>query len=128
MMEQTATNKVASNDSILSQAVEANGFVFVSGQIHADAEWQLVGDTTSERFAVCMQNIRTILEAAGLNLDAVVKLTLYVTDMTQIPEINSEYSAYFDGVCLPARETIGVAALPLGASLEVSVIAVRSQV
>lgn len=108
----------------LSQAIEANGIVFVSGQIHADAEWKLVGETVEEKLAVIFQNLRAILETAELTLDDIVKVTVYVTDMTQMPELNEHYPSYFSAP-LPAREAVCVKELPLGATIEISVVAVR---
>lgn len=121
-MKKIATDAVAKNDAILSQAVEANGLVFVSGQIHADRNWKLIGETNKQKFDTCMKNIEAILSANSCSLHDVVKLTIFTTDMAAIPEINEVYASYF-GEILPAREAVGVAALPLGASVEVVVIA-----
>lgn len=108
----------------LSQAIEANGTVFVSGQIHADKDWELHGESVKEKLDVIFENIRLILEAAELSLDEIVKATVYVTDMTQMPELNKHYPSYFSDV-LPAREAVCVKELPLGATIEISVIAAR---
>lgn len=121
-MKKISTNQVAKNDAILSQAIEANGLVFVSGQIHANTTWKLIGETNQEKFDICMKNIEAILDAASCSLHDIVKLTIFTTDMAAIPEINEVYSNYF-GETLPAREAIGVASLPLGASMEVVAIA-----
>lgn len=121
-MQKITTDAVAKNDAILSQAVEANGLIFVSGQIHADTEWKLVGETAKEKFAACMNNVAEILRTAGSSLNDVVKATIFVTDMSSVPEINEDYASYF-GKTLPAREAICVSALPLGASIEVVVVA-----
>lgn len=108
----------------LSQAIEANGMIFISGQIHADAEWKLVGETVQEKLEKIFQNIRLVLEAADLSLDNIVKATVYVTDMGQMPELNQYYPSYFTAP-YPAREAVCVAALPLGATIEISVVAAR---
>lgn len=108
----------------LSQAIEANGMVFVSGQIHADAEWKLVGETVQEKLDKIFENIRLVLEAANLTLDEIVKATIYVTDMAQMPELNQHYLTYFTAP-FPAREAVCVKELPLGATIEISVVAVR---
>jgi len=107
---------------ILSQAIESNGFVFVSGQVHCDNDLKLVGETTEEKVAQIMQRISTILEAAGATLDDIVKVVIYVTDMSVMPDLNKAYPTYFKQP-LPVRETVCVAALPLGATIELSVIA-----
>ena len=108
----------------LSQAVEADGMVFVSGQIHADANWNLVGETVREKLDTIVTNLRTILEAADLMLDDIVKVTIYVTDMAQMSELNQYYPTYFSKP-LPSREAVCVKELPLGATIEISVIAAR---
>ena len=121
-MRKISTDKVAKSDKILSQAIESNGLVFVSGQIHAGEDWQFIQGSAKEKFAVCMRNIETILHEASSSLDRIVKLTVYTTDMSLIPEINEEYAGYFSDI-LPAREAIGVSSLPLGADIEVVVVA-----
>ena len=121
-MNKVSTDKVAKNESILSQAIASKGLIFVSGQIHADKDWKLVGNTTEEKFDTCMRNVAAILDEAGSSLDHVVKVTIFVTDMTAIADVNKVYASYFGGI-LPAREAIGVTALPLGASIEVVVTA-----
>lgn len=108
----------------LSQAIEVNGLVFVSGQIHADKEWKLVGKTVKEKLDTIFENIRLVLGSTDLGLDDIVKATVYVTDMAQMPELNQEYSMYFNGI-LPAREAVCVKELPLGATIEISVVAAR---
>lgn len=108
----------------LSQAIEANGMVFVSGQIHADKDWKLLGETVQEKLEVIFSNIRAILEAANLTLDDIVKATVYVTDMAQMAELNQHYPTYFTAP-FPAREAVCVKELPLGATIEISVVAAR---
>jgi len=108
----------------LSAAWEVNGTIFVSGQIHADKEWNLVGDSIQERFDAVMKNIETVLSEAGLTKKDIVQARLYLADLSELPALNEIYKAYFDHP-LPARTAIGVAQLPLGATLEVEVIAAR---
>jgi 2-iminobutanoate/2-iminopropanoate deaminase len=107
---------------ILSQGIVSNGFIFVSGQVHCDAELNLVGDTTEEKVAQIMKNIQTILKAADADLDDIVKVVIYVTDMALMPDLNKVYPTYFKEP-YPVREAVCVKALPLGASIEISVIA-----
>lgn len=84
----------------------------------------MIGETVEEKLSQIMANIKTVLAAANLTLDDVVKATVYVTDLAQMPEINKHYPTYFSAP-LPAREAVGVKALPLGATMEISVIASR---
>ena len=69
-----------------------------------------------------MSNIKTVLTAANATLDELVKVVIYVTDMSVMPDLNNVYPSYFSKP-LPVREAICVAALPLGATIEISVIA-----
>jgi 2-iminobutanoate/2-iminopropanoate deaminase len=75
--------------------------------------------------AQIMQNISAILEAGGATLDDIVKVVIYVTDMALMPDLNKAYPTYFKDP-LPVREAVCVRALPLGASIEISVIAAKS--
>lgn len=109
----------------LSGAYEVNGIMYISGQIHADEAWNLVGTTIEEKFLATMQRIQAILEQAGLTKNDVVRVNIYVTNIQDLPALNEEYKKYFNEVPMPARTAIGVAALPLGASLEIDVIAAR---
>jgi len=122
MKQQIITDNAPSAASLLSQAVVANGLVFVAGQIHNTLDGTLVEDSVSDKVAQIMKNAAAILEAASSSLDDVVSVTIYVTDMAQMAELNAEYPKYFQGV-LPARAAIGVQALPLGATIEMSMVA-----
>ncbi len=121
MKRQVITDNTKS-ENILSQGIISNGFVFVSGQVHATPDLVLVEGTTKDKLAQIMENIKTILEAADTKLDDIVKVVIYVTDMSVMPEINEVYPSYFEKP-YPVREAVCVKALPLGASIELSVIA-----
>lgn len=108
-----------------SQAVEANGMVFVAGQIGLNPQTrQLVAGGFEEEATQIMENIKAILRAANLNMDDIVNTTIYLKDIAQFAKINDIYGKYFNGN-FPARTTVGVNNLPGGASLEIAVIAVR---
>ena len=109
---------------LLSQGIVSNGFIFVSGQVHADANLKLVGESVTEKVEQIMQNIAAVLKAADATLDDIVKVVIYVTDMAQMPELNEVYPTYFTKP-YPVREAVCVNALPLGATIEISVIAAR---
>lgn len=106
-----------------SQGAAANGLVFCSGQVPLDpATGELVGGTIADRTRRCMENLAAVLEAAGSSFDNVVKVTAFLTDMGDFPEFNEAYGEFF-GDEPPARATVGVAALPLGADVEVECVA-----
>jgi 2-iminobutanoate/2-iminopropanoate deaminase len=110
----------------LSGAVEAHGLVFVSGQVHLNEAGQLEGKTVEEKLALVIANMTKILAEAGLTLEHVVSVRLFLTDLSELPALNKAYPTYFSQP-MPARTTVGVAALPLGATLEIDAIAVRPQ-
>jgi 2-iminobutanoate/2-iminopropanoate deaminase len=113
-----------STNAPLSTAWEAGGTAFVSGQIHADAQWKLMGETIEEKFAITMGNVEKALAEAGLTKNDIIHVRLYLTDLSELPALNKVYVQYF-APPMPARAAIGVAQLPLGASLEVEVVAAR---
>lgn len=108
----------------LSSAWEANGVVFVSGQIHADEDWKLIGESIEERFLTVMKRIQSILAEGDLSVKDIVQVRLYLTDIKELPALNEAYKKYFQHP-LPARTALGVSALPLGASLEIEVVAAK---
>ena len=124
MKQPISTDEAPKADQILSQAVISNGFIFVSGQIHNTTDGNLVDGFADIKFAQVMKNISAVLKAAGADLTDVVKVTIYVTDIWQLTKINEVYPTYFANP-LPAREAVCVKELPLGATVEVSVIAAQ---
>ena len=92
------------------------------GQVHNLPDGSLAGESVEEKLALIMGNIEAILTADKRTLNDIVKVTIYVTDMAQMPEINQFYPTYFVEP-FPAREAVCVKELPLGATIEVSVVA-----
>jgi len=113
------------NTAPFSGVYEANGFIFISGQVHIDTSGQLIGNTIEEKLDAVILNVKKLLEEAGLSLNDVIRVYLYLTDLTQLSALNKSYVKYFKHP-LPARTAIGVSALPLGASLEMDVIALKN--
>ena len=109
-----------------SQAIVSDGFVFCSGQVPLDpATGELVTGSITTETRRCFQNLNSVLEAAGATFDDVVKVTAFLTDMNDFAEFNDAYGEFF-GDEPPARATVGVAALPKGARVEVECIARKS--
>ena len=105
-----------------SQAIRANGFVFVSGQVPADPDTgNLVPGGIAEQTARVLNSLAAILEAAGSDLDHVVKTTVFLTDLGRFAEMNEVYAKFFPA-SPPARATVQVAALPRGAAVEIEAI------
>lgn len=108
-----------------SHAILADGYVFLSGQTPIDpATGRLVEGSAEAQTRQCLSNLATVLAAAGLDAADVVKCNVYLTDMDDFPAMNRAYAAAFDEP-YPARTTIGVASLPLGAAVEIEMIARR---
>ena len=108
-----------------SQAVEAGGFVFVSGQIPLiPATGDLVEGSVEVQTARVLENLKAILEAAGSSLESVVKTTVYITNMDDFAKVNGIYGQYFQENP-PARVCVEVSKLPKGALVEIDVIAAR---
>jgi 2-iminobutanoate/2-iminopropanoate deaminase len=108
-----------------SVVTEANGFVFVSGQVAFDPSTQarIEGDVAAEAERV-MTNIGLILGDVGLGYDDIVKTTIFLTDITDFAAVNAVYGKFFTGPP-PARSTFAVVALPVGFKVEIEVIAAR---
>jgi 2-iminobutanoate/2-iminopropanoate deaminase len=123
MKQQVKTSNTKSAH-ILSQGIISNGLIFVSGQVHCNEELELVGGTTEEKVTQIMKNIAVILKAADATLDNIVKVVIYVTDMAVMSDLNKIYPTYFKEP-YPVREAVCVKALPLSASIEISVIAAK---
>ncbi len=102
-----------------SQAVKAGHFLFVSGQLPIDPETgKLVDGDIGKQTEQVMNNLRAICESAGASLANVVKTTLFLRDLGQFKTVNEAYGRYFTKNP-PARATVEVSALPLGAALEI---------
>lgn len=93
-----------------SHAVVANGFVFISGQGPVDPETGTMPDAFADQVRQTLRNVQTILEAAGTSLDNVVKVNVYVTDLTRFQEFNEVYGEFFQQDP-PARTTVGASLL-----------------
>ncbi len=106
-----------------SQAVRANGFVFVSGQIALDPRTQelVPGDITAQTERV-LENVKGILQAAGSSLEKVVRATVFLADMSEFAAMNQVYARYFRQA-FPARSTVQAARLPRDVRVEIDVIA-----
>jgi 2-iminobutanoate/2-iminopropanoate deaminase len=107
-----------------SQAVLCAGLVFASGQIPLDpASGKLVAGGIEAQTERVIANLRAVLEAAGSSLERVLKTTVYLVDLSLFPRVNAVYGQHFRGAPLPARATVQVAALPLGAEIEIDAVA-----
>lgn len=105
-------------------AIEAGGFLFLSGQIALDADGNLHTSDIATETRKVMENIGTLLRAAGLGHEHLVKVTIFLSDMAHYAAVNDVYGSYF-GETPPAREAVAVKGLPRGVNVEISGVAVR---
>jgi 2-iminobutanoate/2-iminopropanoate deaminase len=106
-----------------SQAVKSNGFVFVSGQVALDPQTgEFVGSDVRQQTVRVLENVKAILEAAGVSFHHVVKTTVFLRDMNDFGAMNEVYARYFTAAP-PARSTVQAARLPKDALVEIEMIA-----
>jgi len=109
-----------------NQAIKANGFVFVSGQVAIiPATGEIVSSGIEPETHQVMNNILAILQTAGIGFEHIVKTTIFLSDMSLFAQVNEVYGSYFTGN-YPARETVAVKGLPKGVNVEISVTAVQN--
>ena len=105
-----------------THAVVSNGLVFCSGQVPLDPEsGELVVGSVGDMTQRCLDNLSVVAEAAGAQLSDAVRMGIYVRDMNTFKEVNEAYGSYFESDP-PARSTVAVVALPLGAQVEIDAV------
>lgn len=109
-----------------SQAVLSGNTLYTSGQIAIDPKTgELVTGDIQQETRQVMENMKAVLEAAGMDFSDVIKTTIFIMDMADFGKINEVYGSYFTSDA-PARETVQVAGLPKGVNVEISMVAVKS--
>jgi len=123
VIETVATDRGPKAIGPYSQAIRANGFVFLSGQIPLDPKTQQVveGDAAVQTERV-LENLKAVVEAAGSSIQRVVKTTVFLADMNDFAAMNEVYSRYFV-THPPARSTVEVSKLPRNVRVEIDLIA-----
>lgn len=125
-MREIRTSKAPAPVGPYSQAVEVNGFIFLSGQIGIDPQRQNLVEGFRNQVERIFENIDAILREAGISRSDIVKVTIYLKDIKKFKELNEIYEEFFKEVPVkPVRVTVGVNELPLGAEVEIEVIAVK---
>ena len=124
-MKAIQTNNAPAAIGPYSQAIEVNGFIFASGQIPIDpATGEFVKGGIKEQTRQSLLNAKSILIAAGTDLNRVVKTTVFISDMANFTAMNEVYSTFFEQP-FPARSAVAVKDLPKGALVEVEVLAAK---
>jgi len=123
-MKAIHTDKAPKPVGPYSQAVEAKGFIFFSGQVGIDPSTGRLKETFEEQAKQCFENVLAVLESAGLGKRNIVKVVVYMVDLSLFKRFNELYEEFFRDISpKPARTTVGVKELPLGALLELDVVA-----
>lgn len=120
------TSKAPSPIGPYNQAVLVGNTLYTSGQIAINPETgELELDSIESEALLVMKNLQSVLEAADMSLEDVVKTTIFLSDMNDFQEVNGVYSKFFNDETAPARETVEVANLPKFVHLEISAIAIK---
>ncbi len=125
MKRSVSTSKAPGAIGPYSQAVEINGLIFTSGQLGIDPETGTLPDCVKKQTAQSLKNIKAILNQAGLDLEDIIKTTVFVKNMGDFAKINEVYSEFICSDPLPARSCVEVAALPKGGLVEIEAIALK---
>ncbi|MDY6786775.1 MAG: Rid family detoxifying hydrolase [candidate division WOR-3 bacterium] len=116
------TDKLPAPAGSYSQAVQSNGIIYISGQIALDkGTGELMETGLTDQTRVIMDNISMFLSDMNISIDHIVKVTVYMTDISMFSQFNTIYSSYFEKN-FPARVVVGVSELPKGAKIEMEAI------
>lgn len=120
------TDKAPAPIGPYNQAVLTGNTLYTSGQIaiHPETGELVTADIETETRQV-MENMKAVLDAAGMDFENVIKATIFISDMNDFAKINGVYGSYFNEKTAPARETVQVACLPKNVNVEISMIAVK---
>lgn len=124
MKKVVSTTKAPAAIGPYSQAIEVNGMIYTSGQIPVNPATGEISDTIEGQTRQVMENVKNLLEAAGTNMENVVKTTVFIKDMNDFGKINEIYAEFFKGDC-PARSCVEAARLPKDVWIEMEAVAVK---
>ncbi|GHU60984.1 reactive intermediate/imine deaminase [Spirochaetia bacterium] len=126
MKKAIATTKAPAAIGPYSQAIEAGGFLYISGQLPIDGETGKMAATIGEQAQASLRNIDHILQEAGFTRNDVVKTTIFLKNLADFDTVNKVYGEFFAGSTFPARSTIEVSRLPKDAPIEIEAIACKN--
>lgn len=121
-MKSIQTDKAPAALGPYSQAIRNKGFLFISGQLGIDPKTGKMANSFSEQAELVFSNLSSVLNKAEMTFNNVVKVTIYVTDLSNFPTLNNIYGRFFNEP-FPARETVQVSKLPANGEVEISLIA-----
>jgi 2-iminobutanoate/2-iminopropanoate deaminase len=126
MKKAIATTKAPAAIGPYSQALEAGGFLYISGQLPIDAATGTMPADIGEQAQTSLRNIEHILQEAGFARNDVVKTTIFLKNLADFDRVNKIYGEFFAGSVFPARSTVEVSRLPRDASIEIEAIAAKT--
>lgn len=125
MKKEVTTQKAPKAIGPYSQAIKANSFLFLSGQIPIEPNSnEIVGRNIEEQTEQVLQNIKAIVEEAGFEMSDIIKTTIFLKNITDFPKVNKVYERFFTHP-FPARATVEVSNLPKGALIEIEAVAFK---
>lgn len=123
-LELISTKKAPGAVGPYSQAVKAGNMIYTSGQLHISPEnGELLKGDIQAQTKLCLENVKAILAEGGATLEDVVKVTIFMTDISKFSLVNAVYAEYFSDH-KPARSCVGVRELPLGGEIEIEAVAI----
>lgn len=125
-MKPVSTDKAPGAIGPYSQAMQAGGFIFTSGQLGLNPATGEFGKDVEEQARLSLSNVKAILEDAGSSMSQIVKTTVFLKDMNDFVRVNEVYSSFFEQP-YPARSAVEVARLPKDALVEIEAIALKSE-
>ena len=121
--KEVKTNKSPKAIGPYSQAISCNGFLFISGQIPIDLNTgKIISDDFEKQALQCLENIKGILDEKKLNLNSILKLTVFLTDLNNFDLLNKVFEIFFSKTTFPARAAVQVSRLPKDAKVEIDAI------
>ncbi len=126
MKEKIATANAPAAIGPYSQGIVCGNLVFTSGQLPLDpATGKFPSEDIAEQTRQSLSNVKAVLEAAGSGMDKIIKTTVFLKDMGDFAAMNAVYGSFFSEGCYPARSAVEVAALPMGARVEIEAVACK---
>lgn len=126
MKEKIATANAPAAIGPYSQGIVCGDLVFTSGQLPLDpATGKFPSEDIAEQTRQSLSNVKAVLEAAGSGMDKIIKTTVFLKDMGDFAAMNAVYGSFFSEGCYPARSAVEVAALPMGARVEIEAVACK---
>lgn len=124
-MQILATDKAPKAVGPYNQGISAGDTIYVSGQLPLTREGEFIDEYIYNQTIQCLRNIEAIVNAGGGSRRSILKVTIYLKDIKDFPQVNEAYGEFFNGIQYPARTTVEVSALPKNAKIEIDAVACK---